>query len=216
MIDRADVSVLIPAAGSGERLGQGPKAWVSLAGRPVIDWVADKARQLGAEVLVACAPGMEAPAGTIAIEGGATRQDSVQRLAQRATRPWSLLWDAASPFASLDLCRAVLAAATETGAAAACVPALVPWTEVRDGRVAAAHPSAGTGSTQTPQGYATEVLRKVTAHADREGWRTQSTAELMLRAGQPLAAVPGERLNIKLTTPEDWVLAQALLDRLHR
>ena len=58
MIDRADVSVLIPAAGSGERLGQGPKAWVSLAGRPVIDWVADKARQLGAEVLVACAPGM--------------------------------------------------------------------------------------------------------------------------------------------------------------
>ncbi|MCG2594712.1 2-C-methyl-D-erythritol 4-phosphate cytidylyltransferase [Ramlibacter sp. XY19] len=216
MTNPADVSVLIPAAGAGERLGQGPKAWLPLAGRPLVEWVAAKGRQLGVEVLVACAPGMPAPTGTIAVEGGATRQDSVLRLAARATRPWSLLWDAASPFASLDLCRSVLAAAVPTGAAVAYLPALVTGLDVRDGRVIAARAADGSGSTQTPQAYASELLRKLTTQAQAEGWRTQSTAELVLRAGLPLAAVPGERLNIKLTTPDDWILAQALLDRLHR
>jgi 2-C-methyl-D-erythritol 4-phosphate cytidylyltransferase len=212
----ADVSVLIPAAGLGERLGQGPKAWLPLAGRPLVEWVAGKASQLGAEVLVACPPGLHAPAGTTSVEGGATRQDSVLRLAERATRRWSLLWDAASPFASLDLGRAVLAAAAETGAATAYLQALVTGLDVRDGRVTAARAAAGSGSTQTPQAYATELLRTLTTQAESAGWQTQSTAELVLRAGLPLAAVPGERLNIKLTTPDDWLLAQALLDRLHR
>jgi 2-C-methyl-D-erythritol 4-phosphate cytidylyltransferase len=214
--DPSEVSVLIPAAGLGERLGQGPKAWLPLAGRPLVDWVADKARQLGAEVLVACPAGLAAPARTIGVEGGLTRQDSVLRLAQRAGRRWSLLWDAARPFASLALCRAVLAAAADNGAASACMPALVPWAELRDGRLARIHPATHTGSTQTPQAYATDVLRAVTARAESEGWRTQSTAELMLLAGQPVAAVAGERLNIKLTTADDWILAQALLDRLQR
>lgn len=216
MIVRDYVSVLIPAAGLGERLGQGPKASVALAGRPLVEWVADKARQLGVEVIVACAPGLAAPDGTIGVDGGATRQDSVLRLAQRATRPWSLLWDAASPFASLDLCRAVLAAAVDSGAATAYLPALVSGVEVRDGRITAVHAAAGAGSTQTPQAYASDLLRQLAQQATSEGWRTQSTAELVLRAGLPLAAVPGERLNIKLTTPDDWVLAQALLDRLQR
>ena len=216
MIARDYVSVLIPAAGLGERLGQGPKAGVALAGRHLVEWVADKASRLGVEVLVACAPGLSAPAGTIRVDGGATRQDSVLRLAQRATRPWSLLWDAASPFASLDLCRAVLDAAADSGAATAYLPALVSGVDVRDGRITAVHAAAGTGSTQTPQAYASDLLRRLAQQAAAEGWRTQSTAELVLRAGLPLAAVPGERLNIKLTTPDDWVLAQALLDRLQR
>jgi 2-C-methyl-D-erythritol 4-phosphate cytidylyltransferase len=212
--DPAEVSVLIPAAGLGERLGQGPKAWLPLAGRPLVEWVADKARQLGAEVLVACPPGLAPPPGTIAVAGGETRQQSVARLAERAGRPWSLLWDAASPFASLALCRSVLDAAAETGAAAACMPALVSWMELQDGRVAKVRPSAGSASSQTPQAFATSVLRTVSARATLEGWTAQSTVELMLRAGQPVVAVAGERLNIKLTTPEDWVLARALLDRL--
>ena len=54
------------------------------------------------------------------------------------------------------------------------------------------------------------MLRDVTARAAREGWQSQSTADLILLAGLPLGTVPGERLNLKLTTPDDWVLAQAL------
>jgi 2-C-methyl-D-erythritol 4-phosphate cytidylyltransferase len=211
---RADVSVLVPAAGSGERLARGPKAMLPLGGRPVVEWVADKARQLGVEVIVACAPGLAAPAGTLRVEGGATRQESVLRLAQAATRPWTLLWDAAAPFASIALARSVLAAAQATGAATAFCPAEVPWLELEHGRVAAAHPSRGSGRAQTPQAYATSLLRELAQRGAREGWVVQSTVELFLRGSVEVRAVPGEKLNLKLTTEEDLVLAQALQHRL--
>lgn len=211
---REDVSVLIPAAGAGARLGQGPKAALLLHGRRLVDWVADKAAQVGAEVLVACAPGMEAPAGTIRVEGGADRQESVRRLAQHASRPFLLLWDAASPFATLDLARAVLAAAGPDRAATPCLTQPVRWYELQHGQVTRAHPGDFAGTSQTPQAYPAALLREACERAAREGWQAQSTIELMLRCGVPVAAVPGERLNFKLTTPEDWLLAQALLSRL--
>jgi 2-C-methyl-D-erythritol 4-phosphate cytidylyltransferase len=212
--DRAQVSVLIPAAGSGERLGLGAKATVLLHGRPVIDWVVDKARQLGDEVLVACAPGMEVPPGAIRVEGGSTRHQSVDRLVARATAPWLLLWDAASPFASLALARSVLAAASATGAATSFRPPEVPWLELAGDRVRRAQPPGHAAQSQTPQAYARDLLLDVTKRAASEGWSTQSTVQLVLQAGHEVAAVPGEKLNLKLTTAEDWLLAQALLAQL--
>ena len=212
----SEVSVLIPAAGLGERLGLGPKATLPLAGRPVIEWVVAKARQVGSEVIVACAPGVPAPGGTVRIEGGTTRQESVQRLALAATRPWCLLWDAASPFASLALARNVLAAARADGAATPCLASQVRWFVLDQGRVAQAHPGSHAGSSQTPQAYCTELLRTVTQRGASDGWVAQSTVELFLRAGLPVAAIAGEKLNLKLTTPEDWVLAEALHEQLSR
>ena len=82
--DPSEVAVLIPAAGMGERLGLGPKATLPLAGRPVVDWVVDKARQLGHEVLVACAPGMAAPAG--ATRAGARKATPRKAAAPRKTQ----------------------------------------------------------------------------------------------------------------------------------
>ena len=212
--DPAQVSVLIPAAGRGERLGRGPKAGLPLAGRPVLHWVVDKARQLGSEILVAAAPGLPVPADCRCIEGGATRQESVQRLAAAASRPWCLLWDAARPFASLALARAVLAAAAEGIGASACLASETTHVRVADGDVIEVLPARWAGHTQTPQAFPTPLLQQVTAQAAAEGFTAQSTGELWLHAGHPLRAVPGEKLNLKLTTEEDWLLAQALLDRL--
>lgn len=206
----ADVSVLIPAAGLGERMGLGPKALLPLAGRPVIDWLVDKARPLAAEVLVGCAPGMAAPPGSTRIEGGATRQETMARLAAAASRPWVLLWDACSPFASAALARRVLAAAQGTGAATTCLRAPVRWLRLEGERVAEALPGTTAGLSQTPQAFRTDLLRDLCAQAAREGWQPQSANEMVLRAGRPLAWVDGEALNIKLTTADDWVLAQAL------
>jgi 2-C-methyl-D-erythritol 4-phosphate cytidylyltransferase len=210
------VSVLIPAAGNGERMGMGPKALVPLAGRPLVEWVVDKARQVGHEVLVACAPGMAAPAGSIRVEGGATRQESVQRLAERASGAWVLLWDAASPFSSVALARQVLAAASATGAATTCLPSEVPCLVLEGDRVQQAYPSGATGWSLTPQCYRRELLCEVTRRAAEQGWSSQSTVQLVLRAGHAVVAVKGEKLGIKLTTPDDWVLAQALHAQLSR
>jgi 2-C-methyl-D-erythritol 4-phosphate cytidylyltransferase len=92
----------------------------------------------------------------------------------------------------------------------------VSWFDIADDQVLRAHVAAGTGSSQTPQAYSTALLRDVTALAVREHWHAQSTVQLLLQAGHAVAAVPGERLSIKLTTPEDWILAQALHDLLQR
>jgi 2-C-methyl-D-erythritol 4-phosphate cytidylyltransferase len=207
---RSEVSVLVPAAGAGLRLGMGPKALLPLHGRPVLEWVADKARALGDEVIVAGQPGMPVPAGCRFVEGGATRQESVRRLAEAATRPWVLLWDAARPFSSHGLASRVLAAARETGAAAPVLAAELPVALLRGGRLQDIVPSADAGTPQTPHAFSADVLRAVTQRAHAAGWEAQSTLELVLRAGQPVAIVPGEKLNIKLTTPEDWQLAQGL------
>jgi 2-C-methyl-D-erythritol 4-phosphate cytidylyltransferase len=48
----------------------------------------------------------------------------------------------------------------------------------------------------------------------RRGWREQSTLQLAFRAGRPVRVVPGEKQNIKLTTADDWVVAEALAERL--
>jgi 2-C-methyl-D-erythritol 4-phosphate cytidylyltransferase len=214
--DRAQVSVLIPAAGSGERLGRGPKAMLPLHGRPVVDWVVDKALQLGDEVLVACPEGVPAPAGAHRVQGGATRQHSVRQLAARATRPWIVLWDAASPFASVELARSVLVAAGDTGASTTCTPSEVPWLVLAHGRVQHAHPAGFAASSQTPQAYRRELLLGALEQAEADGYAAQSTVQLVLHAGHAVRAVAGEKLNLKLTTSEDWLLAEALHSRLLR
>jgi len=187
-----DVSVLVPAAGAGERLGLGPKALLPLAGRPVLDWVLDKARCLGDEMVVALPAGAAAPAGCHALVGGATRQESVHRLVRAASRPWVLVWDAARPFGSVALAREVLTQAAAYGAAAATEPSGLPQ------------------PFQTPLGFRRELLLEVADRAAREGWVETSTMALVLRAGKQAARVPGEAGNIKLTTPQDWERAQSL------
>lgn len=208
------VAVLIPAAGRGERMGLGPKAGLSLAGRPILDWVVDKARQVGDQVLVACAPGAQAPPGCTCIEGGPTRQESVLRLVRAADRPWVLIWDAARPFGSVPLARAVLEAARATGAAGAFLASEVPVAMIEDGRVTRSLPAAGTALYQTPQACAHGLLLAAMEQAATDRVSCQSVLELMMRAGHEVRVVPGEKLNIKLTTSEDWRLAQSLLELL--
>ena len=86
MTTPSDVTVLVPAAGSGERLGLGPKALLELNGRPVVEWVVRKAAALAGEVIVACPPGahpaLDPALRWTRIDGGPTRQHSVSPLAR--------------------------------------------------------------------------------------------------------------------------------------
>ena len=193
----ADVTVLVPAAGSGERMGHGPKALLDLNGRPLVEWVVRKAMAIADQVIVACPPGAKPQLDPACrwqrIDGGPTRQHSVRLLAQAAQTPWVLVWDAARPFTSLAQAQEVLAAAHHTGAAAARLP---------------------DGSFQTPLAFTRELLLHTVDLADDEGWVAPSTMALVLRAGHAVATVDGDPLNIKLTFPGDWPPAQALLQRL--
>ena len=194
---RTDVSVLVPAAGRGERLGMGPKALLPLHGRPVVEWVVRKALRLADEVIVACPPGahpvLDAARPWRRIDGALTRQGSVRLLAHAATRPWVVVWDAARPFTTLELALQVLAQGARTGVGAASLP---------------------DGAFQNPLAFRRELLCDTVDRAAREGWTAASTMELVLRAGHEPTVIAGDVLDIKLTTAADWSLAQTLRDRL--
>jgi 2-C-methyl-D-erythritol 4-phosphate cytidylyltransferase len=205
---REGISCLIPSAGAGERLGLGCKGFLELAGRPLLRWVADKGRQVADEVVVAVpAERVDEAAALLpdcrVIAGGETRHDSVALLAQAARGDLLLLQDAARPFSSLALCSAVLAAARETGCAGAFLDPEVPVARLRDGRVEGVFLRDQVGVFQSPQAFTRGAMQHMLLLAQSRGWKPQSTMQLAVEAGIEIAAVAGEKHNIKLTTPDD-------------
>lgn len=209
-------SFLIPAAGEGSRLGLGPKALLQLEGRPLVAWLSEKALRCADEVLVAAPPGMVSDfarlcPGCVCIAGGETRQESIANLAEASSHPWLLLHDVARPFVSEALLRRVGAAARVHGCAGAFLDPEVPVATLVDGRVDQAFLRDQVGIFQAPQAFSRQVLLDISRQARHHGWYTQSTIQLALRAGIRVDAVAGEKTNIKLTTAEDWDMAQHLV-----
>ena len=210
------LSFLMLAAGAGERLALGPKGLLELHGRPLLCWLADKARQVADEVLVAVpANCVEATSallpGCRVIAGGATRQDSIALLAAQARGAWLLVHEAARPFASLALFRQVIGKARQCGCTGAFLSPAVPVARLRDGRVVEAYAGSEVGIFQTPQVYARADMDRMLLLRDAvPGWHAESPVQRALAAGIDLHAVPGEAHNIKITTSEDWEIAQHL------
>ncbi|WP_407539697.1 2-C-methyl-D-erythritol 4-phosphate cytidylyltransferase [Deinococcus radiomollis] len=211
------VAALIPAAGSGTRLGQGPKAFVQVGGRTLLERSVAALAGHVHEVLVALPAGMELPKGVQAraIVGGQTRQESVLRLLEASGADLVLIHDAARPFLSADTVRAVLAVLEQTGAATAAQP--VADTLVRadpfqadgtlwDERVE----RAGLWAVQTPQAGRRDWLLSAHRRAETEGYSATDDAGLLHWAGHQVTLVPGEASLFKVTTPGDLLLAEAL------
>lgn len=205
-------SLLLPAAGKGERLGKGvPKALVRVRGKTLLEWALLRFPKVD-EVLIALPPGAPPPPGLNArvLEGGKTRQESVYRLLKAATGELVLVHDAARAFVVPEAVRRVYEAARETGAAAAAVP--VPDTLVEGeseyGRVL---DRSRLRLVQTPQGFSRELLLRAHEAALAEGRTATDDAQLVRALGHPVALVPGDRRMFKVTYPEDLELLAALL-----
>ncbi|MBZ9752570.1 2-C-methyl-D-erythritol 4-phosphate cytidylyltransferase [Deinococcus sp. HMF7604] len=212
------VAALIPAAGSGTRLGLGPKALVKVGGRTLLARSAAALAPHVAEVLVALPPGEELPADVPAraVVGSATRQATVLALLRATDADTVLIHDAARPFLPPGVVLALLAAVQTTGAATAALP-------VADTLVQAAHPGAaapphwgtltpreGLWAVQTPQAFRRLALLAAHEAALSDGYAATDDAGLLARLGQAVALVPGDARLFKVTTPGDLALAQAL------
>lgn len=211
---------LIVAAGSGERLGAGvPKAYVELAGRPLLQWSVEALAATPAveEIVVALPPGREAPAGTTGVAGGSCRSESVLRALQ-AARPAGtvLVHDAARPLLTPELAGAVIDAVQgDEGADAAIAAAPVTDTIKRAGRqggeVRETLDRGELWAVQTPQVFrraalerALDVGAETLASATDDAW-------LVERSGGRVIVVPSPAENIKVTTPFDLRVAELLL-----
>lgn len=152
------------------------------------------------------------------VAGGAERGDSV-RVGLAATGDARLIaiHDAARPFVSVEVIRAVIGAARTHGAALPGIPATDTIKQVHpDGWVAATPPRARLWLAQTPQVFQADIIRA--AHADATGDAGTDDAMLVERLGHRVYVVPGDAQNRKITTLEDlrwaeWVLARPAVPR---
>jgi 2-C-methyl-D-erythritol 4-phosphate cytidylyltransferase len=228
---------LLVAAGSGERLGAGrPKAFVVLAGRPMLEWSLEALRGAGIEdIVVALPPGeavdldghtVTAPAGEAvglaegltAVAGGATRSASVRAALAAAPPGDVVVHDAARPLVEPAHFRETIAALYSADCAIAAAP--VPDTIKEagpDGRVVATLDRSRLWAIQTPQAFRRAALERALAVGDDVLARATDDAWLVERAGGTVRVVESTPANFKVTTPHDLRVAELLLaDRLSR
>jgi 2-C-methyl-D-erythritol 4-phosphate cytidylyltransferase len=212
---------LLVAAGRGERLGaDGPKAFVVLAGRPLLEWSLDALRGVPSvqRIVVALPPGAEAPAGTVGVAGGAERSQSVRAaLSACGDGPDDeavIVHDAARPLATSALFARVLDALAPRECDAVVAAARVTDTIKRagaDGRVAETLDRGELWAVQTPQAFRRAALAAALDAPDDVLAAATDDAWLVERAGGRVHVVESPAENLKVTTPVDLRVAELLL-----
>ncbi len=222
------VSVIFPAAGAGRRMkADRNKVLLELSGVPILLRTLRRfsAVPAVAELIVVVAKdeiafveGMLEKAQGLkpwcVVQGGAERQYSIANgMAHLAAdADIVLVHDAARPLVSLAAIEAVIFAAREKGAAIAAVRAKNTIKVVgEDGRVEATPARASLWEVQTPQGFRREILQRAYEKAAQDGFLGTDDASLVERIGEAVFVVESDYGNLKITTPEDLWLAEALL-----
>ncbi|MBP1607261.1 MAG: ispDF [Acidobacteria bacterium] len=224
------VVAIIAAGGRGERLGAGlPKQLLEVGGRTILersidafascDLVDETIVVLPPSLAAASPPGVDVTRQAVrVVAGGARRQDSVAA-GFDAVPPGVdvvLVHDAARPFVSREVIERTIAAAAEHGAAIAAVPSrdTVKQAQFDEGRpvVSATLPREEIYLAQTPQGFRWAVLADAVA-LGRRGVDATDEAMLAELAGHPVCLVEGDVRNMKVTTPGDLPIAEALAAR---
>jgi 2-C-methyl-D-erythritol 4-phosphate cytidylyltransferase len=212
------VQALIQAAGSGVRLGLGPKAFVRLGGCTLLERALLLASKVAASTIVAVPPSeidrasdLVGGKGVTIVPGCSSRSETTRRLIAEATAPWLLLHDVVHPFVSLDLMQRLLTEAQRSGAAA---PGLHNSEFLYDRSGALLHAPGDVLIGQKPVVFSREaVLAGYASSPAPDGNSDPSLLDILERGGVRTSFVPGSSTNIKITTEGDLRLAEALIAR---
>ncbi len=229
-------TVLIPAAGMGRRMGATVnKQYLELAGKPILAHTLalfDQHPQvehiypiLPADDVDYCQRQIIEPFGFSKVRklvaGGVERQDSVRNgmlalVADGLDDPKRivLVHDGARPLFNPQLLPELISLIAEKGACIVGAPAKDTIKEVDAGLISGTPERKRLWQAQTPQGFSYQLFAAAFRRADAEGFIGTDDASLLERIGQPVAMLQGDYRNIKVTTPEDLVIATALLDSL--
>jgi 2-C-methyl-D-erythritol 4-phosphate cytidylyltransferase len=217
---------LLVAAGSGERLGAGrPKAFVALAGRPMLAWSLDALRDAAiADVVIAAPPGAEEEALAVAqsrgmgevrvVPGAAARSGSVRAALAAAPERHDrvVVHDAARPLVDPALFARALEALDDADAAIAAARVTDTVKEAgADRRVTATLDRARLWAVQTPQAFRRAALAAALAVDDDVLAAATDDAWLVERGGGAVRVVESSPGNLKVTTPHDLRVAELLL-----
>jgi 2-C-methyl-D-erythritol 4-phosphate cytidylyltransferase/2-C-methyl-D-erythritol 2,4-cyclodiphosphate synthase len=212
------IAIIIVAAGRGIRAGGDvPKQWQMLAGQSVLSHAIAAFAGLG-RVVVAVHPDDAARAaglGATIVTGGATRGQSVRHglialQGQGISRV--LIHDAARPLVPRRVIDGVLAALDHAPAAAPALPVTDALWRADGGRVAGTEDRTGLYRAQTPQGFHYDAI--LAAHLAHSGDAADDVA-VARAAGLSVTITPGDEDNLKLTFPQDFARAEAILKGRH-
>lgn len=221
--------LLIPAAGSGRRMGSDRnKLLLPLLGQPLIAWTLIAAQQsqqiewIGIIGQPIDWPDFKETIATLGltkpvhlIEGGATRQESVYRglkgLPTSADRV--LIHDGARCLTTAQLFdRCAEALLTCVGLIAAVpVKDTIKVANPNDHLIASTPDRNQLWAAQTPQGFVVQDLLACHQTGLQQGWEVTDDAALFEQCGLPVQIVPGEETNLKVTTPVDLAIAEFIL-----
>ena len=230
--DSPNLSAIPVAAGSGSRIGASagkvPKQFVELSGHPMYQWPLRVLSQSGAvqRIIITTVAGMVSaveagaraacPGATIdVIAGGASRQESVwlglAYLADKQPHPeFVLVHDAARPFLTASILQAILPVLVKHGACTACIPISDTVKRVKNGIVADTVDRDDLVLVQTPQAARFDWLKQAHEQARTRGLTMTDDAGILEAAGYRVAAVDGSAYNLKITRPEDLIIAHSL------
>lgn len=218
-----EVAVVIPAAGSGKRLGGMRKQFRVLGDAPLlvqtlrvfevhpeIDKIVLAAPAEDAETLFAEFRSAGITKLVSVVPGGETRQASVMRAlkALPETAVIVLVHDGVRPFVSSEAITRTIAAVEAHGAASLAIEVADTLRRGEGGFFADSIDRTGVYRMQTPQGFRRSLLIDAYDRAAAENWEATDDVEVVRSCGHRVAIVPGDDLNIKITSPADWELAQ--------
>lgn len=219
---------VIAAAGASRRMGGVDKVFADLAGRPLLAWSVDVFESCPSvhRIVVVLRSEQLAQGKALSEErgwgkvaafcpGGERRQDSVRAGLRRLEGcEWVVVHDGARPMVTSDIIERGLEAAQKTGAAIAAVPVIDTIKAVEpDGFVSATVPRKGLWAAQTPQVFRYQLLLQ--AHEAATETATDDAA-MVEALGCPVSVYRGSYANIKVTSPEDLPLAEAILRQRRR
>jgi 2-C-methyl-D-erythritol 4-phosphate cytidylyltransferase len=203
---------IVPAGGSGERLGaERPKAFVVLAGKPLLEWSVEALRPVCDRVVAAVPPGHER--GPDRVAGAPSRSASVRNAVLAAPEAeLFVVHDAARPLVTPELVRRCIGALDGfDGAIAAARLTDTVKEAAGDGRVTRTLDRSLLWAIQTPQVFRAGVLRRALHVDDATLMAATDDAALVEAAGGSVRVVESPRENLKVTTSADLKLAEALL-----
>ena len=213
-------TLIIPAAGRGSRFGADiPKQYLALRGRPVLTWTLQAFAGEVDRAIIAVDKAWMPTAQAIAVGasypitlvlGGATRQASVLAALRIAGDGIILVHDAVRPLVPKRCIADCISAVRDHGSALVAIPCASTIKRTVDGRtVAATVPRDDLWLAQTPQGFRREI--GLAAFADPAAETCSDDAQVLERAGHAPVLVLGDARNLKITTPDDLALAEAIL-----
>lgn len=223
-------AAIVVAGGAGERLGvPGGKQLADLAGRPVVAWAVKALAECSAigyivvvshpdrvdEYRLAVEAAVEIGKPHVFVAGGSTRQESVAAGLSNLPLAYEtiVVHDGARPIVTSDLFSDAVdrLRSSEADGLVVGFPSVDTIKRVDGGEVVETPDRAQLWAVQTPQVFRSESLRHAHERATVGGFHGTDDASLVEHAGGTVVVLEGPRDNLKVTMPEDLVLAEALM-----